>query len=84
MMIRVTGKNLNDEWNVSANHALYHRDGDWYHYLTRFPGAMFDPNGYILFETKEDYENCNYLIFGEHVHVVGNLSNIPGYVRMRK
>jgi hypothetical protein len=48
-----SGRALNQEWSVGAQHALYHRKGIWFHLLERFPGALFDENGYVLFETKE-------------------------------
>ncbi len=43
---------LNKKWKVGAKHALYIHDGHWYHCLTKFPGALFDKNGYILFATE--------------------------------
>ena len=81
--LKHTGRNLNEEWNVNAKHALYHREGNWYHYLKRFPGALFDNNGYVLFQTEEEYLRCEYLEFGDEVNVIGEISNIPGYVRIR-
>ena len=86
MTIRTnTGENLNKEWGVNANHALYHRDGHFYECLTRFPGALFDQKGYLKFETEEDFRNCPYLDIHEKVNVsqdVRTISCIPGYVRV--
>ena len=79
-----TGKRLNDEWKVGAVHSLYNYEGKWYHYLEHFPGALFDSNGYILFQTEEDYHKCESLSFGEHVHVAGDgISSIPGYKKVK-
>lgn len=80
---RTSGKQLNEVWGVNANHALYHKDGIWYHHLEMFPGAFFDPNGYILFRTENEYRNCKYLDFGKHVHVPLGISSIPGYKKVR-
>jgi len=80
---RVTGKMLNREWNVGALHALYSERGLWYHVLERFPGALFDANGYILFATKQEYEDCGHLNIGEELNVPGGISRIPGYVRVK-
>jgi 5-methylcytosine-specific restriction protein A len=77
------GERLNREWRVNARHALYHKDGTWYHVLTSFPGALFDPHGYILFRTESEFLNCRYLSIGEEVNVHGHISRIPGYVRVR-
>lgn len=77
------GADLNERWNVGAAHALYIHDGHWYHQLKRFPGALFDRNGYILFGTKEEYLACPYLSIGKQISVPKpGISAIPGYVRV--
>ena len=60
----ITGRNLNEKWKVGAKHALYHKDGTWYERLEKFTGALFDPYGYILFETLEAYQMCPNLSHG--------------------
>ena len=86
MTIRTnTGKNLNKEWGVKVKHALYHRDGHFYECLTKFSGALFDPKGYLKFETEEDFLNCPYLDIQGKVNVrrdVRTISSIPGYKRV--
>jgi 5-methylcytosine-specific restriction protein A len=78
----LTGKTLNNLWNVGAKHALYREDGKWYHNLTEFPGALFDANGYIVFHTESEYLECPYLQIKQDVHVPQGISSIPGYVRV--
>ena len=81
--MRITGQYLNRKWKVGARHALYRQDGRWYHHLKWFPGALFDADGYVVFETKEAYEQCRKLQHGVRLHVrAGGISSIPGYVRM--
>ncbi len=82
-MPKITGKRLAEEWRVAVRHALYHKDGSWYNNLERFPGALFDPNGYVLFRTESEYRNCPYLHIGVETNVRPHLSVIPGYVRKR-
>lgn len=77
-----TGKQLNQEWKVNARHALYREDGRWYHLLEQFPGALFDAYGYIVFKTREEYENCTYLSIGNEINIRDGISSIPGYVRV--
>lgn len=78
-----SGRYLNQLWNVGAEHALYIHDGHWYHHLKRFPGALFDRNGYIVFETEEAYRKCSYLNLGKQVSIKKpGISGIPGYVRV--
>jgi len=75
---------LNELWNVGAAHALYHKDSSWYHLLEKFPGALFDPNGYVLFTSEEEYRNCKYLRIGQHLSVPEGIYSIPGYVLVEK
>lgn len=80
----MTGKTLNREWSVGARHALYREDGMWYHKLKEFPGALFDRNGYLRFETEHQYLGCPGLDHsGQDLHVRCGIQNIPGYVRKR-
>ena len=80
----ITGRRLNKQWGVGARHALYRSDGRWYHVLSHFPGALFDADGYVLFETRDEYESCTRLRIKQatktvHVDEPG-ISAIPGYV----
>jgi hypothetical protein len=81
-MSKPTGRELNSKWDVGALHALYSERGTWYHVLERFPGALFDASGYILFKSKRDYESCSYLSRGEELNVPGGIASIPCYVKM--
>jgi hypothetical protein len=80
---RVTGDRLAKRWNVKVAHALYHRDGTFFENLQRFPGALFDPFGYVLFETAGDYEKSPFLRIGEKLNVPNGIASIPGYRRMQ-
>jgi hypothetical protein len=79
---RVTAKELNKQWGVGAQHAYYHKGSNWYHVLREFPGALFDPYGYIVFRTETEFRDCTYLQIAEHVHVSKGIYTIPGYVRV--
>lgn len=80
---RNSGKRLNHLWGVGAAHALFHWEGTFYENLRSFPGALFDDNGYVKFNTAEEYEACPYLDIGEKLNIRGEISQIPGYVRKR-
>ncbi len=79
-----SGKRLNVVWGIGAQHALYHKNGNWYERLERFPGALCDPKGYIIFKTEEEFLNCLHLDIATKVHVKGGgaISEIPGYVKV--
>lgn len=80
------GKQLNKEWNVNAEHALYRKNGTWFNLLKHFPGVLFDENGYTPFDTREDFDNFRQRpgVTGRvQVHVRGGISSHPGYIRVR-
>jgi hypothetical protein len=83
---RPRGRQLSDQWNVGASHALYRQDGTWYHRLERFPGALFDEIGYIRFQTKEDLLQCPGILIGKErknwLSVPAGIAGLPGYVRV--
>jgi 5-methylcytosine-specific restriction protein A len=83
MAKQTTGADLNKRWRVGAAHALYIHDGHWYHQLKRFPGALFDQNGYVVFTTKKEFLRSPYLRIAKHVHIRRpGISAIPGYVQV--
>ena len=53
-----TGRELLRRWGLKVQQALYRKTGDWFHQLTKFPGALIDANGYIIFETQESFKAC--------------------------
>lgn len=78
---QITGKFLNALWSIGAKHSLYSHDGTWYHQLTRFPGALCDSEGYILFPARAAFETCPFLRIHQDVGCHGGIQQIPGYVR---
>lgn len=78
------GKLLKDLWNVDVVQAFYHKDGTFFENLNNFPGALFDANGYVIFKTEQEYNNCSYLDIGQKLNVHQGISSIPGYKRISK
>ena len=76
---RVRGSELANRWGLAVQHALYRETGNWYHHLKRFPGALLDQDGYVIFETEADYRNCSDLQFGKDVHVPRGIKSIASY-----
>jgi hypothetical protein len=75
-----SGENLRRLWKIPALQVRYHKDGTFFMPLERFPGALCDPNGYVVFETKQKYESSRFLEIGCRVNVHSGVSKIPGYV----
>ncbi len=77
---RNKAKTLNDTWKVGAVQVRYSDSGHWYAQLKKFPAAFFDSNGYILFQTEEEYSSAPMSI-GKQVSVPKpGISGMPGYV----
>lgn len=75
----ITAKKIEAIVKTGALHVLYRKDGGWYHHLKYFPGALFDYHGYVVFKTKEDYENNPFLIHRQDLNVKNRISSLPGY-----
>ena len=78
----MNGATLSRHWNVSVRHALFSETGNWYHHLTKFPGALFDAKGYLLFETEKEYLACTSLNIKRDIWVPHGISSAPGYVQV--
>ena len=85
-MKQITGNFLNTIYKLGAAQSRYRVDGVWYHPLNKFPGALFDRQGYVLFDRPEDYYACRQVKQGpdpNHIHVEGGIASIPAYVRLQ-
>ena len=80
--MRITGRVLKDRWRIPAEHVLYREDGVWYHHLHRFPGALCDRHGYVVFRTRHEYESHPALSHGVELNVPGGIASLRGYVRV--
>ena len=88
-MPRRTGESLNRNWKIGAKQARFAQDGMFYMPLDKFPGALCDPYGYVLFATEEDYIQCQQLrhpgseVENQRLNVESpGISNILGYVKI--
>jgi len=78
-----SGDNLKRVWNIPAVQVRYHKDGTFFMPVDKFPAALCDPNGYVLFKTKEEYEKSSYLELGNRLNVRHGIWRIPGYIKMK-
>lgn len=82
MQFKTNGKQLCKIYGLTASHSLYREDGKWYHILKKFPGILFDRNGFVLFESREEFLDCEALKASpetDQLHVADGISTIPGY-----
>ncbi|MCB0700341.1 MAG: hypothetical protein KDC11_10855, partial [Chitinophagaceae bacterium] len=78
---RRIARRINEVFNLNANHIYYFYLGNWYHHLRDFPGILVDSNGYVCFNTINDYETSPYLQHGVRLHVRGGISSMPGNIQ---
>jgi len=76
----MTGKRLNKLLNINAKHALYRKDGKWYQLLNDFPGVLFDDNGLVIFNSKEEYDNQKELDCKKTIHIKDGISSLQKYL----
>ena len=81
---RVTARTLIRDWDLDTKHGVkqgrYHRDGHFFENLTEFPGALMDPRGYVIFESDEEFRNCEDVSVEIKTNVRGGISHLSGYV----
>ena len=78
-----SGAQLQKLWKIQAKQVRYHKEGTWFMPLDQFPGALCDPNGYILFATQKEYETSKHIKIGNRINAKQGISRIPGYIRVR-
>ena len=66
-------------WNLDVEQALYPETADRYHQLQRFPGALLNDDGYVLFETEAAYRNSPHVQMRRDFGVPRGIRGIPGY-----
>lgn len=76
----MTGKVLIKILDLEAKQALYREDGKWYHNLTRFPGVLFDKEGYVIFSNKIEYCANTNLQIKKDLHVINGISSLDNYI----
>lgn len=78
---RITGRLLNELFQLGAKDQKYECGGKWFHHLKLFPGVLCDLNGYIRFNTRKQYLEHPALQHKKDLHVVTgrSLSDLTGY-----
>jgi len=75
------GRQLNTKHGLGAEHALYRRDGKWFHHLKHFPGVLCDENGFVLFQTEDEYKQHPGLQHAQDLHAPNGIAAFLGYTK---
>ena len=79
----MSGRQLNKLHKLGAAHALYRKNGIWFHALRSFPGVLCDQKGYVKFNSESEYLNCKGIKHGpdpKTIHVKDGIKSLPGYI----
>jgi hypothetical protein len=74
-----TGQELLKRWGIVARQARFHHQSNWYEPPTKFPAALCDREGYVVFETERQLKDCSGVHVGKKINVRGGIWAIPGY-----
>ena len=78
---RFTGEGLRRRYRLPVRQCFYHRDGTFYQRLNAFPGALCDPQGYVEFDSEEEFARDSMLNIGKKVNVRNGIYRHPKYRR---
>ncbi len=76
------GDYINQLLALGGQKAYFHKDSYWFHNLKLFPGLLIDPDGYVRFETEQEYLDSPLLRIQPKtntVHALPDITAIPGY-----
>lgn len=76
-----SGEKLRRQWKLPVRQARYHKDGTFFMPLEKFPGALCDQNGFVVFQTWQQYESSRFLQIGCRINIRLGISKLPEYVR---
>lgn len=80
-----SGERLRTKYHIPAAQVRYHWAGQFFMPLEKFPGALADRNGYVLFPTEHEYLKSSYLDHrgsskNPRLGVPSGISKLPTYV----
>jgi len=78
------GVKINETFNLGANKTYFHHLGEWYHHLKDFPGILADMEGYVKFDTQDEYENNPNLQHSSQLNIKGGISSLHNYIRFNE
>ena len=72
------GNNLAKELSLEVGQALYSDWGNFYAAITKYPCALFDKDGYIVINSKDDLRKNNIKV-GKRTNIPHKISSLEGY-----
>ncbi len=78
-----SGENLKKQWKIQAQQVRYHKDGTFFMPLDRFPAALCDPYGYIIFNNQKEYETNRHIEIGSRINVRCGINRLSGYTKAK-
>ncbi len=70
------------EWGLNVAQARYSSWGNWYAPVTRFPAALLDAEGYIIFPDEASLRANKKIKITRQINVPSRISSLQGYVKV--
>ncbi|WP_129212669.1 hypothetical protein [Crenobacter cavernae] len=72
------GADLSQELGIDCKQALYSSWGNFYAAITDFPCALFDKNGFVIINSKDELETFGIKV-AKRTNVPHLISSLPAY-----
>jgi len=84
-----SGEHVRRQHRIPVAQVRYHWEGSFFMPLEKFPGALADRSGYVIFATTEEYLRSRFLdhrgsLKNPRLGVRGGISHMPTYVNFPK
>lgn len=80
--MKVNGAKLARDWGLNVAQARYSAWGNWYAPLTRYPAALLDAHGYVLFPNESTLQTHDKIKVTKQINVPSLISTLPEYIQV--
>jgi hypothetical protein len=67
------------QWGIQCASARFSEWGNWYAAVSKFPVALLDSHGYILFQTNEALRSSDGVRVTKQINIPDGISSLHGY-----
>ncbi len=77
-----SGRKMAIRENLKVTKAYYHWEGTWFQRVHEFPVALFDRNGYVIFNTEREYLSHPDVGGSEKTNIPKGIASFRSYTNM--
>ncbi|MBN4064932.1 hypothetical protein JYU04_04270 [Dehalococcoides mccartyi] len=79
-----SGRKLAVRENLKVTKAYYHWEGTWFQRVREFPVALFDKEGYVIFNSEREYLNHPDVEGSEKTNIPKGIASFSEYKKMSR